>query len=411
MLKKKLFRGLLLTFFLASSCILFAADSDSSSPKRVSALVADWFKYSHPDVIVSRIFKTYTLDGKGEPSKLKLVSVYRDKPSKKDISARYAEEYGFKIANSVEEALTSGTGKLDVDGVIISTEWADYPVSQTGQTIYPHRRLFEECVKVFESSKKVVPVFIDKHLADNWQDSKWIYDTAKKMHIPLMAGSSVPVSWRQPPVDVDQHAKLKEIVGISYHTLDGYGFHGMEMVQCLAEQRKGGETGIKSVQCLVDDAVWQAAGKIYDENLFAAAIQQQGKRIPEGKTIKEIVPHPVLFVIDYYDGLRVNLFTLNNFAGQWTAAWRYVDGKTAATLFKLDENLSTLMHFANQMKGIEDMFLTGKPAWPVERTLLTSGALDAALISKKENGKKIQTPYLKISYKPFWRWSQPGGLP
>jgi hypothetical protein len=33
-------------------------------------------------------------------------------------------------------------------------------------------------------------------------------------------------------VDVKREAKLKEIVAVSYHTLDAYGYHALEMVQC-----------------------------------------------------------------------------------------------------------------------------------------------------------------------------------
>ncbi len=401
----------LMAVFVIAGCAFSGDEILLQEKKPVAGLVADWFRYSHPDVMLTRIFKTYSLDGKGQQSRLQLISVYRDKPSEKDLSSSYAQQYGFKIYDTIQDALTCATDTLAVEGVIISTEWADYPVSSTGQVMYPHKRMFEEVVKVFEKNKKVVPVFIDKHIADNWADIKWIYDTAKKMKIPLMAGSSVPVSWRYPVADVDTHSKLKEIVGISYHTLDGYGFHGMEMVQCLAEQRKGGETGIKSVQCIVGDDVWKAAGKKYDANLLNMAVERLGRRIPEGKTFKDLVPHPVLFVMNYYDGLRVCLFTLNGLASQWTAAWKYADGKIASTLFKLDNNHSTFMHFANQMKGIESMILTGKPSWPVERTVLTSGALDALLISKSKSGKTIQTPYLKIIYKPFWRWEQPPGIP
>jgi len=403
----RIFKFFVLTLIFAG--VAFCQDANPQE-KRVAAIVADWFKYSHPDVLLTRILKTYSLDGKGQKSQLKLVSVFRDKPSSKDLSKAYAEAFGFKVCDSIEEALTLGKGMLAVDGVIISTEWCDYPVSPTGQVMYPKRRLFEEVVKVFQKTNRVVPVFIDKHIADNWQDIIWIYNTAKKMKIPLMAGSSLPVSWRYPSVDVDTHSKLKEIVGISYHTLDGYGFHGLEMIQCLAEQRKGGETGVKSVQCLTGQDVWNASGKLYDENLLNMAACKV-RKIPEGKTLKDMVKEPVLFVVNYNDGLRACLFTLNNFASQWAAAWKYADGKTDSSLFKLDDNLSTLMHFANQMHGIENMIITGKPAWPVERTVLTSGVLDALLISKLQSGKLINTPYLKISYRPEWKWQQPEGVP
>jgi len=386
--------------------LLRAAEAPEQEHKKVAALVADWFKGSHPDVIIGRIVRTWSNDGKGEPSKLTLASVYRDLPSERDVSTALATEHNFRICNSIEEALTLGTGKLAVDGVIISTEWASYPVSATGQIMYPHRKMFGEIVKVFKASGRVVPVFIDKHIDDNWEDIKWISDTATEMKIPLMAGSSVPVAWHRPPVNVERNAKLKEIVGISYHTLDGYGFHGMEMVQCLAERREGGETGIKSVQCFTNEAVWQASGKAYDPELLKAALDRLSARVPEGKQLKDVVPNPVLFTMEYADGLRVNLFTLNGLANQWTAAWRYANGKMDSTLFWLQED-GSFMHFAWQLKGIEEMMLTGRPAWPAERTILTSGALDALLISKKEAGRVVETPYLGIRYKCDWEWKQP----
>ncbi|MCM8814578.1 MAG: hypothetical protein NC931_01130 [Candidatus Omnitrophica bacterium] len=396
-----------LLFFLLIFLNCLFSQTNQSAEKTVAAIISDWFRYSHSDVILSRILKTYTLDGHGQKSQLKLVSVYRDKPTEKDMTVSLAQEYGFKISGTIEEALESETGILSVDGVFIITEHGKYPISETSQVIRPNRKLFEEVVRVFKKNKKVVPVFIDKHIATEWDDIKWIYETSRKLKIPLMAGSSVPVSWRYPPVDVDTHSKLKEIVGISYHTLDGYGFHGLEMIQCLAEQRKGGETGIKSVQCLTGNKVWEAAGKLFDKDLFNMAIERTGRKIPEGKNLNDLVKEPVLFVINYYDGLRGFLFTLNGFANQWTAAWKYEDKKMESTLFKLDENLSTLMHFANQVLGVEKMILSGKPSWPIERTVLTSGALNALLISKANSEKVIDTPHLRIKYKSDWRWKEP----
>src|SRR5438270_707475 len=84
--------------------------------------------------------------------------------------------------------------------------------------------VFEETVAVFRRSGHVAPVFSDKHLSWNWDDAKWMYDTARELKVPLMAGSSLPITWRRPSLDLKRGARLSEAVGISYHTLDAYGF-------------------------------------------------------------------------------------------------------------------------------------------------------------------------------------------
>lgn len=382
------------------------AGAETPPPKkRVAALIAKWFPHSHPDVILGRILKTDTMDGKGRPYDLELAAVYVDLPGERTLCESLAKTYGFKIAATPEEALTLGTGKLAVDGVILTTEWADYPKSDTGQIKYPHRRLFESIAKVCKQSGRACPVFVDKHLADNWADAKWIYDQAQALAIPLMAGSSVPGTWRQPPADVQADKPLREIVGVSYHTLDGYGFHCLELIQALAEKRKGGETGIRAVRCLTNNAVWEAAGTLYDPELLAAALARAGD--PAGaKPLRDRVPAPVLFHFEYADGLRANLFTLNGAILHWAAAWKYDDGSSAATLAPTQES-GAFMNFAFQTRGIERMILTGHPAWPAERTLMTSGALDAALISLRDGGREVETPYLKFSYPAFWTWQPP----
>ncbi len=263
---------------LLEMVIACASRAESAQPapiKSVAAIVTVYTHNSHADLIVSRLLQTDTLDGKGKESRLKLASVYTDQKTEKDISRLLAASHRFRISETIEDALTLGTDKLAVDGVLLIAEWGTYPQSGIGNTQWPKRRFWEETIKVFEKSGRVVPVFVDKHLADNWQDAKFIYDSARELKIPLMAGSSLPLTWRRPPVDVKRGARLREIVAITYHVTEHYGFHALEIVQALAEQRQGGETGIKAVQAISGEAVWRAFDeKLFDAELFEAARQR-----------------------------------------------------------------------------------------------------------------------------------------
>ena len=388
-----------------------AAPADSASKKRVpmvAAVVTEYRHNAHADVIVSRLFQGYGLDDRPPYPKMKLASLFTDQVPANDTSRGFAAKYGFPIHDSVSQTLTLGTDELAVDGVLLVAEHGSYPKSETGQTVYPKRRLFAEIAAVFEKTGRSVPVFVDKHLADNWDDAKWIYDTARRLNVPLMAGSSVPGLWRYPPLDVRRDARLREIVAVSYHTLDAYGFHALEFVQALAERRRGGETGVRSVQCLTGDAVWEAGRTgVYDADLLGAALARLKRPVPADRSLEDLVPEPVLFTIDYRDGLRVNILTLNGAVGEWSAAWRYADpAETESALFWTQE-ARPFDHFSYLVQGIETMLHTGRPAWPVERTLLTSGTLDALLISKKRGGERLQTPWLDVAYQSQWNWSQP----
>jgi hypothetical protein len=65
------------------------------------------------------------------------------------------------------------------------------------------------------------------------------------------------------------------------------------------------------------------------------------------------------------------------------------------------------MHFTYLVQGIERMMLTGRPSWNVERTLLTSGTLEALLTSLHDGQHVLLTPHLNVVYQPQWRWTEP----
>ena len=73
--------------------------------------------------------------------------------------------------------------------------------------------------------------------------------------------------------------------------------------------------------------------------------------------------------------------------------------KPAATHFWLQEE-KPFGHFARLCQAIEPMFLTGKAVYPVERTLLTSGVLSAAMKSLSSGHKQLETPHLVVRYAP-----------
>jgi hypothetical protein len=52
------------------------------------------------------------------------------------------------------------------------------------------------------------------------------------------------------------------------------------------------------------------------------------------------------------------------------------------------------------MHKAEEMFLTGKAPYPVERTLLTSGVLESCLDSRAGSNVRLETPHLDVAYRP-----------
>src|SRR5207249_1234862 len=153
------------------------------------------------------------------------------------------------LARTIEEAITLGGDGVAVAGVLSIGEHGDYPYTKdTKQHQYPRRRFFDEIAAAFRKYRRVVPVFNDKHLAYAWRDAKAMYDKARDLKIPFLAGSSLPVAWRSPALTLPKGCKLTAALATGYGGLESYGFHALETLQCMVERRKGGETGVESVQ-------------------------------------------------------------------------------------------------------------------------------------------------------------------
>jgi hypothetical protein len=385
--------------------------------KKVAAVVTEYRKWSHADVILRNLLDGYPPDGKTRPN-LELVSLVTDQVPQNDMSRDLAKKHGFKICDTIAAALTLGGNSLAVDGVLSIGEHGSYPKNEKDQLLYPRRRFFEEITTVFERVKKSVPVFNDKHLAATWDDAKWMYDRARKLYVPLLAGSSIPVTWRKPDVQLPIGCELVGAVQIGYGPFEGYGFHALEGLECMVERRAGGETGVKAVTCHSGKAMWDAldrqpwAAPLLDAAIALVPSHAKG----DIRELSAKAKDSGVFEVEYRDGLRAFVVMPNGwvyegdggafiFAGQ-----RKGQEKPDACQFYLQQP-DPFAHFAELTKAIDSLIQSGHAPYPAERTLVTTGVLDAVMTSRFKGGVRVETPHLEVKYRPTEWGAAKGEIP
>ncbi|HTE20820.1 MAG TPA: hypothetical protein VK689_20840 [Armatimonadota bacterium] len=288
---------------------------------RIAALITQYFPLSHADVIVTKYLRGFPTDAGLQTPRAEIVSMYVDQFPDTDLSRGLAAEHGVPIFGSIRQALTLDGGELAVDGILLIGEHGDYAWNEREQQLFPRKFFMEQACGVMATSGRAVPVFNDKHLSYNWHDARWMYDRARGLGAPFMAGSSLPFAWRSPWLELERETPVDEAVAIGYSGLDIYGFHTLEVLQCMVERRTGGETGVAAVTCLEGEAVWQAArdGR-WSRELAEAACSAIANK-PAG-SMEEHCAEPALFLVEYRDGLRGAILMLNGYVQDLAFACR-----------------------------------------------------------------------------------------
>jgi hypothetical protein len=382
--------------FLGSAAV---AAAQSRVPKKIAAIITEYRPNSHADVIVGKYLEGFNQDGRPPYPRSKVVSMFTEQVPKNDMSRDMARKHKVPVYRTVAEALTLGGDKLAVDGVLLIGEHGDYPMNDKEQKLYPRFEMFLKITDVFRQSGRSVPVFNDKHLSWSWRQAKRMVEISRELRFPMLAGSSVPVAWRIPVVDAPFGAVQRHAVAISFSGLDIYGFHVLEALQSMTERRKGGETGVRSVQCLENQACWDfVENSGWVRRLFEKAISHSRTRAPGDP--KALAKTPAVFIIGYNDGLQAAAFLLTGLVRDFTVAVDVEQEGVVSTLMNL-QNGKPHHHFGCLVKNIEIMFETGRAPYPVERTMLTSGILDFALESRIQGHRKLETPELaRVRYQP-----------
>jgi hypothetical protein len=375
--------------------------------KPIAVVCTVYRPLSHAYHIAGRFILGYTKDGKFHVPQHAVASMYVDQRPDNDLSKTIAREFDIRLTRSVAEALTDESGRLAVDGVLLVGEHGNYPSNDKRQILYPRYEMMEKIVSVFRKTGGSVPVFNDKHLSYSFPKAKQMMDWAKELKFPLMAGSSLPVTWRRPELELPLQSRVEDALVAAYGPIEVYGFHALETLQVMVERRAGGETGVRAVTCLTGNDVWRAgdAGQ-WSWDLLEAALGRSETVNPgdirQNVGSMRVGNHPespaIAFLLEYRDGTRGTILLLNGHIRDFCfAAQLRGESKLASCMFYLPEPPGAKF-FDCLVGNIEKLLETGKSPYPADRTLLTSGILDAALESHYRRGQKVETPELDVRY-------------
>ncbi|MGE4003760.1 MAG: hypothetical protein AB7I48_26535 [Planctomycetaceae bacterium] len=411
MITRRTFLGSMGATFAVSPFL--SAAQPASGRRKMAVVTTEWRYHSHAWHMAERFLAGYPINGRWHHPPFDVVSAYVDQHPENDLSPDRAKQFGFTMYPSIAEALRNGGDKLAVDAVLIIGEHGNYPDNEIGQKKYPRYEFFKAVTDVFRADGRTTPVFNDKHLSWNWDWAKEMVDISRELDFAFLAGSSLPVTWRMPSIDMPYGADVEEILCVAIGSVDSYDFHALEVLQCMAERRRGGETGVVAMQALRGDAVWQAmqAGSWdaggWDPKLFEACLSRsqtlhQGEsyshRYPTEDQIREWVKDPILYRYEHADGLKATMLMMNGLVEDFNFAARLRgQSEPLSTLFYLPPN-PNVVYSAALMSKAEETFLTGKAAYPVERTLLTTGLVAAGVESLASGQQRLATPHLSVHY-------------
>ncbi len=351
-------------------------------------------------VILENFLTPYLFNGKLVQPTVEVVSIYADQiaPSA-DLTEGMLRRFRLPHYKTISEALTLGGKDLAVDAVLSIGEHGDYPTNKLGVREYPRKRFFDEIVAVMRRANRFVPIFNDKHLSYRWDWAREMFDTCQRHRIPFMAGSSVPLAQRRPVLELPANCVVEEAVSIHGGSFESYDFHGLEVLQAFLEARKGGETGITHVEFLPRDALFRAARQgRWSLDLARAAMRVEfGDKLPDiTQPVNKIEPWGIL--LTYRDGTKGTVLKLGDSSStRWHFACKLAGEQTPRVTSHHVGPWRNRCLFMALSHAIQQFFVTRVAPYPVERTLLTTGALEAAVRSRSEL-RRLATPHLNVVY-------------
>ena len=381
------------TFLAASLGAGGAATLAASRHSKIAAIITAYYRNSHADVFIGNMLRGFYWEGKPHESQLEIAAMYLEQTPENDIGRAEAAKRSIPMKPSVREAMVPG-----IQGVALIGEHGDYPTNEKGQKLYPRYELMEQIVKVYRETGRALPMFVDKHFSTEWKKAKQMFDWSRELRFPLIAGTSLTLTWRRPALELDLDAPVKRAVGYFYGGIESYGYHGVEVFQSMVERRKGGETGVQWVQCIEGADAW----KWSDANPWARNLLEESMRhddtLKRGR-LEDNVKNPILFLLRYRGGLEGVIYLLSGATEQAGFAAE-IEGKAdPAVCCFLTQWGRPWSHGNGLSYWVEQTIVQGKEFYPPERTLLATGIIEALMDSSFQKGQKVETPHLDVRYR------------
>ncbi|HWY87503.1 MAG TPA: hypothetical protein VNX28_12295 [Gemmataceae bacterium] len=386
---------------LLGAAPLWGAQQPRRRP-RIAAIYTVCYHRSHAHVLLENFLTPFLFNGRITEPAVDVVSLYADQRSTgrnaPDLTDEITRRFKVPLFKTIDAALTLGGKELAVDAVLAIGEHGNYPASKLGVREYPRKRFFDEMVATMRRSNRFVPIFNDKHLSYRWDWAREMYDTCQTHRIPFMAGSSVPLAQRRPPLELPANCAIEEAISIHGGPFEAYDFHGLEVLEAFIEARKGGETGVTHVEFLKGEPLWQAAQQgRWSIDLARVALRAEfGDKVPDiTRPLNNVEPYGILLTLG--DGTKATMLKVGSSGTRWNFACKLAgEREPRFTLHHVGpwNNRCLFMALAH---AIQQFFVTGASPYPVERTLLTTGVLEAAVRSRGA-GERVATPHLNIRY-------------
>jgi hypothetical protein len=229
-----------------------------------------------------------------------------------------------------------------------------------------------------------------------------MFDKTRELNFPLTGGSSIPTYYRLPEIELDIDTPIKNSVVLGGAEDEGAFFHCVDVLQAFVERRKGGETGVKAVQCIRGPETWTWTVDHPWAGRLLEAVRANFKLKPGHF---QEVSKPNVCIVEYNDGTKAAVYSARDVG--WTYAGEIEGRKDPSIISMLGwPGPFSQYHASNsQPHWITEMMVTKKEPFNAERLLLSTGIVDYNMDSNWENGRysavgrRIETPFMNISYK------------